>query len=342
MTRPLSIAIAASFLVVLSGTAQQQNKSGTAAAQFLKIGVGGRSLSMAGATAGIVDDPSAMYWNPAALVQVQGVSLYANHANWFADIRHQFFGISIPLGENQRIGVGTTVLTMDDMEITTELEPRGTGTYFGATDVAVGLTYSARMASFFSFGATVKYVTQSLYNESASAFAVDLGTLLETGFDGITVGMSFTNFGSTMKLEGRDLQKTYDPLPNNATNTGVASYLATESWELPVNFRVGLGWQLLGRTNAMFADETHAVRVAIDANHPNDAPEHAAFGVEYVWSDIIALRGGYHLNDDVRSLTYGLGVRIESAGSFGVTVDYASMSLEQLGLIHVISLAVGF
>ena len=342
MTRPLLFSALVSFFVLTGGIAQQQHKSGTTAAQFLKIGVGGRGIAMAGATAGAVHDASAMYWNPSALVQVNGVSMYASHTDWFADLRHEFFGMSIPLGPNQRIGVGATILTMDDMEVTTELEPRGTGSYFAATDVAVGLTYAARMASFFSFGATVKFVSQTLYNETASGIALDLGTTLETGFDGITVGMAFTNFGSTMQLEGRDLRKTYDPLPNNATNTGVSSYLATESWEMPVNFRVGLGWRLMGRGDALIPDETHGVRVALDANHPNDAPEHASVGLEYVWSDIIALRGGYHMNDDVRSLTYGLGVRLESPGAFAVTVDYAATTLEKLGLIHVIGLSVGF
>lgn len=336
----LILLLAAMYAFSLAGIAQQQHKSGTAAAQFLKIGVGGKGIAMAGATAGIVDDASAMYWNPAGLVRVEGVSMFAGHTEWFADLRHQFFSVVLPLGENQRIGVGATIMTMDDMEITTELEPKGTGNYFSATDVAVSLSYSARLATFFSFGATVKYISQSLYNESASAIAVDLGTTLDTGFDGLVVGMTFSNFGTTMQMQGRDLHKTYDPLPNNATNTGVSSYLATQEWELPVNFRVGVGWNLVGSGEAMFADETHAVRVALDANHPNDAPENAAFGLEYTWSDIISVRGGYHVNDDVRGLTYGLGLQWRTPGSFGVSVDYASMTLEQLGLIHVISLAI--
>lgn len=322
--------------------AQQQNKSGTAAAQFLKIGVGGRAVGMAGATAGITDDMSALYWNPSGVLSVSGIGVFAAHTDWFADIQHQFFGAVVPVSDDHRFGISATVLTMGEMEITTELEPRGTGTFFDATDVAVGITYATRPVTFFSFGATVKYVAQSIYNESASAIALDLGTLLDTDFKGIKIGMAFTNFGTRLKLEGRDLHRTYDPNPNNATNVGVSSNLATEEWEMPINFRVGIGWDLIGQAGAMMKDETHGLLLAADANHPNDAPENASIGLEYHWSDIIALRSGYHFNDDVKKWTYGLGFSWGIPGSFSFAVDYAFMDLDRLAAVHVFSIMMGF
>jgi hypothetical protein len=322
-------------------SAQESNKAGTSAGQFLKIGVGARAMAMGGATVGVVDDASAAYWNPAGLAGVKSFTLFGTHTRWFADITHQYFGVVLPLGDDHRIGVNATVLSVGDIEITTEEQPRGTGTFYDATDIAVGLSYSGRLVEFFSFGATVKYVTQSIYNESASAMAVDLGTVLHTGFEGITIGMAFTNFGTAMKLEGRDLHRTYDPNPNSAANTGVSSYLGTESWELPVNFRVGIGWTLVGPVEALMTDETHAVRLAVDANHANDAPENAVVGLEYSWQEILALRGGYAFNDDVRTWSAGVGLHWGTAQGLGVGVDYAYTDLDRLGPIHVFSVILG-
>lgn len=327
--------------VTLGDLSLAQNKAGTTAAQFLSIGVGARQVAMAGATSGIVDDPSAMYWNPSGLVGVPSFSIFATHTDWFADLRHQYFGIVLPIGDDHRIGISATLLSMGDMEVTTELQPQGTGTFFSATDVAVGVTYAARLVNFFTFGATAKFVNQSIYNESATGFAIDMGTILTTGWNGITVGMAFTNFGTTMQLSGRDLQRTYDPNPNNATNVGVASNLATESWEMPINFRVGIGWQLVGTSDALLSNETHAVRLAIDGNHSNAAPENAAIGIEYTFAEVLALRGGYHVNDDVRRWSYGVGLEWNVPGSFSAGFDYAMMDLVRLGSVHVFSLSIG-
>ncbi|MGB2957357.1 MAG: PorV/PorQ family protein [Bacteroidota bacterium] len=330
------------FLLAASmAGAQESNKAGTSAAQFLKIGVGARAMGMGGATVGIVDDASAAYWNPAGLSGVQSFTLIGAHTRWFADVTHQYFGVVLPLGDDHRIGASATVLSAGDIEITTENQPRGTGTFYSATDLAIGLSYSGRLVEFFSFGATFKYITQSIYNESASAVAVDLGTILHTGFNGITIGMAFTNFGTSLKLEGRDLHRTYDPNPNSAANTGVSSYLGTESWELPVNFRVGIGWTVMGPVDAMLRDETHAVRLGADANHANDGPESAVVGLEYSWRNILALRGGYTFNDDVRTWSAGVGLHWGNAQSLAVGVDYAYTDLDRLGPIHVFTLILG-
>ena len=321
---------------------QESNKAGTTAAQFLKIGVGASSLGMAGATAGLVNDASSMYWNPAGLVGVNSISVIASYTDWFVDLKHQYFGIVLPVNEDHKIGVSASILTMGEMEITTELQPKGTGDFFDASDVMVGLTYSARLVDFFSLGISVKYITQSIYNESASALAVDIGTNLNTGYKGIKVGMALSNFGTKMTLDGRDLQKSYDPNPNNATNVGVASNLKTEAWELPLNFRVGIGWELMGKGDVLVYDQTHSIKVGVDANHPNDGPENASIGIEYKWQNLIALRSGYYFNDDVRKLSLGFGLNWEIPQSFVIGVDYAFADIDRLGSVHSISVKVGF
>jgi len=337
-----SIIIACIALAFAISRAQETNKAGTTAAQFLKIGVGARAMGMGGAMVGIANDASAMYWNPSGLLQVPSLAVFATHSRWFADIKHEYFGLVLPVAANHRIGISATVLTMGDMEITTEEQPHGTGNFFSASDVAVGVSYAIRLVDFFSFGTTIKYINQSIYNETATGVAVDFGTMLRTGYRGIKIGMAFTNFGTTMKLEGRDLHRTYDPNPNNAVNVGVSSYLGTESWELPINFRVGIGWDIIGADDAMFTSETNSLKLALDANHPNDAPEHANLGIEYMWQNLLAVRFGYRYNQDVQKLSGGAGLNWNVSDSFGIGLDYAFAGFGHLGSVQIISLTVSF
>jgi hypothetical protein len=330
------------ILYLIPNYGQETNKAGTTAAQFLKIGAGSASLGMAGVSAGLVNDASSMYWNPAGLIGVNSISVIASYTDWFVDLKHQYFGIVLPINEDHKVGLSAMILTMGEMEITTEQQPKGTGDFFDASDVMVGLTYSARLVDFFNLGITIKYITQNMYNETASALAVDIGTTLNTGYNGIKIGMALTNFGTTMTLAGRDLQKSYDPLPNDATNVGIASNLKTEAWELPLNFRVGIGWDLMGKGDVMVFDQTHNIKIGIDANHPNDGPENASVGFEYKWQNLISLRSGYYFNDDVRKLTLGFGLNWEVPQSFDIGIDYAYAELDRLGAVHSISVKVGF
>jgi hypothetical protein len=337
------------FLVFLAlsgliafGQSQESSKAGTTAAQFLKIGAGARAMALGGAVSAVVSDPSSLYWNPAGVVDAPQITFLASHTQLFADVKHNFFGCIVPVTENSNLGVSATVLSMGRMEITTELRPQGIGEYFDASDIAIGASYGVRMADFFAFGASAKYISQTIYNESASAVAFDFGTRLYTGFEGIVVGMSYSNFGTTMKLEGRDLRKTYDPNPNNATNVGVTSFLGTESWELPVNFRVGVGWKAMGVGGAYVESDQHALTLEVDANHPNDGPENAIVGMEYIWNELVAVRGAYRFNDDIRTWSYGFGLNWQAAKQFGLGVDFAASAYERLGVVQTLSLVVRF
>ena len=67
-------------------------------------------------------------------------------------------------------------LRTDDMEITTETQPFGTGTYFSFGDVAVALSYARKMTDQFSFGVTARYVEETLDILKMRGILFDLGT----------------------------------------------------------------------------------------------------------------------------------------------------------------------
>lgn len=320
---------------------QETNKSGTTAAQFLKIGVGARATSMGGAIVGLIDDATATYWNPSGLVGVKKITVTANITDWFLDVNHQNFAIVFPIDGSQNIALSATILNMGKMEVTNERNPNGTGTFFEASDISVGVTYAVQIVDFFSFGITGKFINQNIYKESASAFAIDLGTTLTTGYKGIKIGMSFLNFGTELKLEGTDLQKSYDSNPNNATNVGVVSNLATESWGLPLIIKVGIGWDLISNSDALMWSEMHKLKIGIDANHPMDAPEYLSLGTEYGWHNTLFLRGGYSYNDGEKDYSLGGGIRWGLTNNFVLNFDYAFVNYKRLNAIHNITVTIG-
>ena len=54
-------------------------RTGTAMFQFLKIGVGGRAVGMGGSFVAVANDASALYWNPAGIVQIGSNELILSH-----------------------------------------------------------------------------------------------------------------------------------------------------------------------------------------------------------------------------------------------------------------------
>ena len=311
------------------------DKSGTTAAQFLKIGVGAKPMAMAGAYAGHSDAIYSLYWNPAGLTKIKNITLGVVHTNWFADISHQFLGFSLPLGANSVVGLHGIFLSMDPIQITTIDQPHGTSEFYEASDLALGISFSTRPVDFLSLGITSKLIHQAIHNESASTFAFDVGSLLDIPYRGIKLGMHFSNFGGKMKLDGRDLTREFDLNPDNTLNTGVETRLVTQGWDLPVNFRVGLAMDLMGRGDVFAASENNRLTLTVDGNHPSDAAEHLNFGMEYAFNETIMLRGGYRVNRDLEKFFYGFGLNVPLSGASAFRFDYALASFGELDYVHI-------
>ena len=185
--------------------AQTVTKVGTSAANFLNIPVGTRSSAMGGAVTATVNDPSAMYWNPAGLATLKQNEVMVETANWFVGIHHSYLGLVMPTGSGGVAGLNITALTMSSMEQTTEDNPEGTGVYFSPYSIAVGLSYGQYLLKNFSIGANVKYISETIMQSGSKGIAFDIGTLYTTPFWGIRLGVDISNVGSKMRMDGNDL-----------------------------------------------------------------------------------------------------------------------------------------
>jgi len=316
--------------------AQSVNKVGTSAANFLKIGVGARAIGM-GSAYSTMSDINSMYWNPAGIAKIETREATFNHVDWLMDVNYDFAAIAANLSDFGTIGAFTSVISTEDMPVRTVDEPLGTGEYFNYGSLVVGLSYARNLTDNFAIGANAKYVREHIWNESASTFAFDIGTLYTIPFlNEFRIGASITNFGSKMKMEGRDLLliTKVGPGQGNLLNTNYE----VDEYELPLTMRIGLA------VDAVKSAENR-VTVALDAIHPNDNKEYVNAGAEYAWNDIVFVRGGYKtlfLKDSEEGLALGFGLKYRVVDMVKVILDYGYQDFGRLKDVHYISLSVEF
>lgn len=308
-------------LVLLHGTAHGTEifaKVGTIGAQFLKWGVGGRGVAMGESFVAVADDASALYWNPAGIAQLDGNShVFLSHASLPADIGHEFAGYVFTYGSIPGVlGISVNVLQMDPMIRTTEYNPDGINLagseeleQFDAGDLAIGFTYAQFLTNKFSFGGTIKWIHQGLEDEFAEALNFDFGTLYDTGFRTITIGMAISSIGPEMQF----IDQQFSP---------------------PTNFKLGVSM------NA-FQSNQHSLLTSAEFNHPSDNKERGNLGLEYEYSPMeriqVALRGGMMTNRDTQDYAFGFGVQFPTSANAGANVNYSYTDLDILGGSHQVS-----
>src|SRR5258706_10572263 len=258
------------FLIMEEGAVAQLipnlggQRAGISAFQFLKIGVGARGVALGETFIAIANDASTLYWNPAGLVQFNDNQVIIAHAEYVVDIKHEFLGTAYHLTPNDAVGVSVASLHMEDMPVTKETQPFGTGEYFSFGDVAVGLSYSKRMTDQFSFGVTFRYVEETLDVLKMRGVVADLGTFYMTGLGSSRSAVVVTNFGA-------------DGTPSGEVDTYNERKLTSfQSFSPPTQFKIGFAMEPM-------ESEHQRVTTSIELNHPNDNAENVHFGIEYQW-----------------------------------------------------------
>lgn len=315
------------------------SKRGTTAASFLTISQGARATGMGSAFVAVADDPSAIYWNPAGIARLDNNGVAFDHTQWIADLGYNFAAMSLNLGSFGTIGASFTALSMSEMNVTTIAEPNGTGEKFKANQVAFSLAWAFNITDNFSIGFNPKVIYESIWKMYDYAFAIDMGVLYNTPFDGIVLGMSITNFGSKMQLGGTNSVILYDADENSTGNNDkIPAHLQMDSWDLPLGFKVGLSYHPL-------QTGMHDLMIAVDASHPNDNYESINAGGEYVFNDMLMIRGGYKtlfLDKSEESLALGAGIRQYIMGNINIQFDYAYQDFGRLKSIHKFTVGINF
>tara|TARA_B100000073_G_scaffold294929_1_gene259060 strand:+ start:6057 stop:7064 length:1008 start_codon:yes stop_codon:yes gene_type:complete len=293
-------------------------RAGTSVFTFLNIGVSARAVGMGESVVALNQDAASIYYNPAAIAQLDKTEISISQIQWPAEIYYDYISFTRQLKGRHYIGFNGGLLHMEPMMETTEYYPDGTGNYFSFQDRFLGLTYGAKMTDRFSFGLTIKHVIEDLASYSMSAFMMDVGTFYWTGYRSLRFCASLSNFGSQVSPDGNYNKRILDQSSGNEivelTNFG--------KYSPPTQFRVGLALDPIDYEN-------HLLTLALQLNHPVDNAEYIVTGLEYSFMKMVYFRSGYKFNKNEENLTLGLGLIIP-VGPIIMRADYGYANFDHL------------
>lgn len=296
---PAERAVASSF---------SKSARGTTTAQFLRLGVGARAIGMGEAYSTLADDASAIYWNPAALTQINGGAVTVMHALYLESISFDFVGYGQRIGSGA-VGAGLQYLSAGKLP---ETDMAGTETgSISPSDMAASIGGAYRFGEDkFAVGIAGKYI-RSQVATSASTFASDAGILLP----------KFRLFGKRPRIS------------LVAANIGGKLKFDTDSEQLPMLLKAGVACRV-----------TPSWDMAFEEGAPKDDQPYSAVGTEYRWSfnsyiKRLSLRAGFNTRTlgEVAGLTgvsLGGGIALKR-----FSIDYALAPIGGMGMTHRLSLA---
>jgi len=339
------------FVVTSCLFANKPYRVGTTAANFLEMGIGSSAGAMGDAYVAVTRDLNSVYWNPAGLAYMDAKEVQFSYQPWIADINVEFAGAGIVLPRIGTLALSVSSMNYGRTEVTTLDMQEGTGETYQAVEYAATLSYARKLAQWFSFGSSVKYVASNIWHMKAQAMALDLGVLINTYFfsptknreDGMTIGMSIANYGTRMRYDGMDLLRPIDILPNqNGNYKDVEGQFRLQQWELPLTLRLGVaGYPVVTKSQRL--------TLAVDALHPNNNCESVNVGAEYGYLvpgvGRFILRTGYRglfMEESFYGMTFGAGMHLTLLGNRQLKFDYAVKDLGLLGYSSVFNIGLVF
>ncbi len=314
----------------------QQRKAGLTGMSFLKVGVGARPVAMGSAASSFSNDVNQMFWNPAGIAlkdeRYQGTFSYND---WIAGISQNAAAFSYNAGNLGTIGVGFVAFGVSDIpanrqrdfgipEIDDLVTDRATSATYDYQDVLVQLSYARYFAERLSLGINLKYINQSIDDQSVGVFAVDLGSVYEIGIADWKIAARLSNLGSDY---------TYYNISNM----------------IPLTFSIGTSARPVNT-------EIGALTIAFDAVKPQDGLQHYHIGGEWTFMNTLSFRGGYKLNysgtqtdqgadrpsvdNTIEGFSLGAGLNV-NVSNMNVKVDYTMTMMDILDNVHRISVHFG-
>ncbi len=314
------------FLLNLSAFAQGQgiDKVGTTSFQFLKIMPDARSTALGEAFTSVVNTSESVFWNPAGLTRVSGTDVASSYVDWLLDISHLSIAAAYHINNMGTFGLQAILTDMGEIEETRVdhlyrdeekgiYNPGLTGNTVKPGAMVFGISFARMLTDRFSFGLTVKYAREDLVVKSASSVVFDGGVLFNTGYNSLVLSAVLRHFGPQIKFHNK-------------------------SYPLPQTFTLGLSAYLMAPEASFFLNsEENKLLLSYDLSQPRDYSQQHHLGMEYVFRDILFLRGGYKINFDEEGFTYGFGIAYAS-----IRIDYSYSDFgEFLNAVHRFSVGFG-
>jgi hypothetical protein len=287
-------------LLLLAAASALRAQAGADGMAFLKLGVGARSLGMGEAAVAAASDPTAAYYNPAALALSNRTQILLMHKSWIQDTKTEYIAAQTMLG-SLRFGLAINATSVDNIELrSVPGPPEGT---FSARNSAIGFSLAYDFDHSFAVGATVNYLYEKIFIDEATGLGLNFGALY-FGPSDIRFAASVNNLGSMQAL---DLVAT----------------------KLPTSVRFGAA-----RTSPLESIQSSFTLAADIVSYTNESKTHLHAGAEVNYHDTFAMRLGYLTGYDARSVTAGIGIHY---GLLNFDYAYAPFRYD-FGTTHTLSL----
>ncbi|MEA1987513.1 MAG: PorV/PorQ family protein, partial [Candidatus Marinimicrobia bacterium] len=261
----------------------------------------------------------------------------------YVGMKHHFAGMTFNINKNNTIGIMANYLNIGEMEVTTIENPEGTGEMFGASSYAIGMSYGNQLTDRVYVGIQGKFIKEKIWLESATGFAVDIGTIYNIEEIGLRIGMALQNLGVDMSVDDGPHLYFYKEKPDDYQGSPQPkSRLATKSFPMPLTFSIGTSVNIVGENAIMKSSGKNRITVSVSANDGFDNAFRTNWGMEYSWREFFALRSGYRQNYDTAGLSLGFGLNTESFTNFNLQIDYAWVDYGDLGPIDLWSIEFKF
>ncbi|MBC8375926.1 MAG: PorV/PorQ family protein [FCB group bacterium] len=327
-----------------------QEKVGTTAFQFLKVNPTARSAAMGDATSSFVDGASAMFINPAGLMNIDKFDISASYFNYFFDVKTSAFSAAYSIPNFGTVGVLAQLTDYGEMNVTSveamgyqngEFNPGFTGETFNPGHQILGLSYANTLTNKFAFGVTAKHIKENAdyswngSEMSASLIAFDTGLQYRTGYESVKISMVLRHFGKDVSfIEYEDTLRIF----HDSTYTDEIRTVTGKQYPLPQILVMGISGYIFGPKDAIIATpgSKSSLLFSVDMMAPRDYDQQFNFGLEYDFSNLLYLRSGYKLNYDTENWSLGFGLHYK-----GVQVDYSFNNYDSyLGTINRFTLGI--
>jgi hypothetical protein len=288
--------------------------SGTEGAGFLDIPVGAGPAAMGSAYSALATDAYAPTWNPAGLGFLDSLQVAAQHLSYVQSTYYEYLSFGVPMTRPRSCtsdfwcgtsALGGSIQYLGSGDIPgSDANGNPTGSYsaqYAAYNLAYGRVFGDRL----SLGLAGKFLDIKLADVTATAYAVDLGSMYKLK-DNLQVAATLMNLGRNITFLSQA-----DPLP--------------------LSMHLGAAYQPFPAGN-----------LAAEGVFPRNGLASAHFGAEWLPLPMFALRMGYR-TDTVSGLSplagYSLGLGIHM---WNHEFAYAWVPYGDLGNSHYFSLLLRF